>query len=57
LERQVRDRAGAPYQMRILPYRTVENKIDGCVITLVDVSAVRQAEKEQSRPEQKTATT
>jgi len=56
LERQVRDRSGVPYQMRILPYRTIENKVDGCVLTLVDVSASRQAEKEQGRPEQKSAT-
>lgn len=55
LEQQVRDRSGIPYQMRILPYRTMENKIDGCVITLVDVSASRQAEKDLGGTEQKAA--
>jgi two-component system, chemotaxis family, CheB/CheR fusion protein len=55
-ERQVRDRAGVHYQMRVLPYRTMENKIDGCVFTLVDVSASRQAEKDLGQTGQKAAT-
>src|SRR5208282_1774553 len=38
LEREVADRNGKRYQLRVLPYRTLDNKIDGVVIVLVDVS-------------------
>lgn len=36
-ERTVRDSAGHEYSLRVRPYRTVDNKIDGAVITLVDL--------------------
>lgn len=35
---QVKARDGKAYQLRITPYRTLENKIDGVVLTLVDIS-------------------
>jgi two-component system, chemotaxis family, CheB/CheR fusion protein len=35
---QVRARDGKHYKLRIAPYRTLENKIDGVVITLLDIS-------------------
>jgi len=35
---QVRARDGKPYKLRITPYRTLENKIDGVVIILLDLS-------------------
>jgi len=35
---QVRARDNKPYKLRITPYRTLENKIDGVVITLLDIS-------------------
>jgi two-component system CheB/CheR fusion protein len=38
LERELTDRLGVHYQFKILPYRTVENKIDGAVITIVDIA-------------------
>ena len=34
----VRARDGKPYKLRITPYRTLENKIDGVVITVLDIS-------------------
>ncbi len=34
---QVRARDGRDYKLRITPYRTLENKIDGVVITLIDI--------------------
>ena len=37
LESELTDRAGYHYQLRILPYRTADNKIDGAVITIVDI--------------------
>lgn len=38
VEQTVTDRKGNRFQLRVLPYRTSENKIEGGVITLVDVS-------------------
>ncbi len=45
-EEEVQTREGEWYLMRIQPYRTVENVIEGAVLTFVDISqqkAVRQA--------------
>jgi two-component system CheB/CheR fusion protein len=36
-ERKVTDKEGREYSLRLRPYRTTDNKIDGAVITLVDV--------------------
>jgi two-component system CheB/CheR fusion protein len=41
LERELTDRLGVHYQFKILPYRTLENKIEGAVITIVDIAADR----------------
>ncbi len=38
IDREFTDREGGRYQLRILPYRTVDNKIDGAVIAIVDIS-------------------
>jgi two-component system CheB/CheR fusion protein len=38
VERKFSDREGGLYQLRIFPYRTPENKIDGAVITIVNIS-------------------
>jgi two-component system CheB/CheR fusion protein len=35
-ERQVRDRSGNWYSLRIRPYKNVENRIDGAVLALID---------------------
>ncbi|QGM47065.1 CheR family methyltransferase [Methylocystis heyeri] len=45
IERQVRSRDGSWRLMRMRPYRTVENKIDGVVVTLVDFTERRRAEE------------
>ncbi len=42
-EREVQDRNGLWYSLRIQPYRTLENEIDGAVILLVDVDTLRRA--------------
>ena len=48
LERRVlRDDDATHYLMRILPYRTPENMVDGTVITFVDVTSIVQAEQHQ----------
>ena len=38
IRREVRSRGGRWYDMRIRPYRTMDEKIDGVVITFVDIS-------------------
>jgi two-component system CheB/CheR fusion protein len=43
LERELTDRNGVHYQFRILPYRTLENKVDGAVITIVDMARERRS--------------
>ena len=49
-ERQVRSEAGdAWYLQRILPYRTVEDVIDGVVLTFLDITALKRAEEERER--------
>jgi len=37
---QIQGRDGKTYKLRITPYRTLENKIDGVVVALLDVSDV-----------------
>lgn len=44
-EHQIRDKTGAEYSLRIRPYRNAENKIDGAVITLVDLKSKPGAKK------------
>ena len=43
LERDVQDRDGNWYSLRIRPYRTRENKIEGVVIMLVDIDQLKDA--------------
>ncbi len=40
-EREVRDREGHWYSLRILPYRTLESIIEGVVLTLVDINVLK----------------
>ena len=44
IERKVSSRNGDWYLMRLRPYRTVEDKIDGLVVTFVDIGSLRRAE-------------
>ena len=39
VERELGDRQGGHYLVRILPYRTAENKIDGAVVSVVGISS------------------
>src|ERR1700730_10254828 len=40
-EREVQDREGHWYSLRILPYKTLEDTIDGAVLTLVDINDLK----------------
>jgi two-component system CheB/CheR fusion protein len=45
-EQQLTTRDGLWFSMRIMPYRTLENTIDGVVITFVDITASKTLEAE-----------
>lgn len=42
-QREVRDTSGRWYSLRLRPYRTLENKIDGVVMMLIDVDLLKRA--------------
>ena len=42
-EREVRDSENHWHQLRIRPYRTLDNKIDGAVITLVEIDQMKRS--------------
>jgi two-component system CheB/CheR fusion protein len=50
-EREVRSRAGRQYLARLLPYRSLEDKIDGVVLTFIDVTDLRDAIDARRRTE------
>ena len=45
IERDVRDQSGHWYSLRIRPYKNVDNKIDGAVLTLFDVDVPKRSEQ------------
>jgi two-component system CheB/CheR fusion protein len=44
IEREVRDKQGRWYSLRIRPYRSAENKIEGAVLALFDIDAPKRYE-------------
>jgi two-component system CheB/CheR fusion protein len=44
IEREVQDRQGRWYSLRIRPYRSAENKIEGAVLALFDIDAPKRYE-------------
>jgi two-component system, chemotaxis family, CheB/CheR fusion protein len=44
-EVEVRTLSGSWYALRILPYRTLDNVIEGAVITFVDITGLKQAQE------------
>jgi two-component system CheB/CheR fusion protein len=46
IEREVKTTNGRAYIMRVVPYRTVDDKIEGVVITLVDVTEQTRARQD-----------
>jgi two-component system CheB/CheR fusion protein len=45
IERELQDEAGRWYLTRVLPYRGTEDRIEGIVITFIDISRRRSVEK------------
>jgi two-component system CheB/CheR fusion protein len=52
-ESEVQDRQGRWYRMQIRPYKNTDNKIDGAVLSLVDIDDLKQLvmESQQARSE------
>ncbi|HET8638065.1 MAG TPA: PAS domain S-box protein, partial [Acidobacteriaceae bacterium] len=46
---EVRDKAGRWYSLRVTPYVTLDNKVDGAVLVLVDITENKQAEEASVR--------
>ena len=44
-EREVRDRDRRWYALRVHPFRTADNKIDGAVVVLVDINEIKSAQE------------
>ena len=44
-EREVRDKAGRWYSLRVRPYLTLDNKVEGAVLVLVDISSLKRSEE------------
>src|SRR5881296_857682 len=47
-EREVRDRDGRWYSLRVRPYTTADNQIDGTVIILTDITALKSSVEQVS---------
>jgi two-component system, chemotaxis family, CheB/CheR fusion protein len=45
VEREVGSQDGRTFLARMLPYRTAEDRIDGAVLSLVDITALRDAQR------------
>jgi two-component system CheB/CheR fusion protein len=45
--------SGQIYMRRVQPYRTLDNRIEGVVLTFIDVTALKRAEKERRRIEER----
>ena len=52
IEREVGTDEGEWFISRLLPYRTLDDRIDGAVLTLIDITTRRQAEESARRNEE-----
>ena len=52
-EQKVTDNEGRQYSFRVRPYRTTDNKIDGAVITLVDIDGNQEKAAKEKRGSRK----
>jgi two-component system CheB/CheR fusion protein len=48
-ELEVQDRGGKWYSLRIRPYRNVDNRIDGAVLTFIDIGAAKLYQQQIER--------
>ncbi|HKF93299.1 MAG TPA: PAS domain-containing protein, partial [Gammaproteobacteria bacterium] len=47
-ERRVSDKQGRQYSLKVRPYRTTDDKIDGAVITLVDIDGEKESDVDKT---------
>lgn len=47
VEREVRDTEGHWYSLQVRPYKTLDNKIDGAVLSLVDIDTQKRSGEQQ----------
>jgi two-component system CheB/CheR fusion protein len=47
-EQEVRGKDGRWYSLRIRPYRTLENKIDGATVTFLDIDALKKSRQAEA---------
>src|SRR6266581_3747043 len=52
-EHKVTDKGGRKYSLRVRPYRTTDNKIDGAVLTLVDIDGTKKSDETKTGNETK----
>ncbi|MCB0099789.1 MAG: PAS domain-containing protein, partial [Caldilineaceae bacterium] len=55
IEQEIESKDGHWFIVRILPYRTLEDQIDGVVLTFFDISALKKYQTELSRREKQQA--
>lgn len=53
IEREVRSKDGRDYIVRVHPYRTIEHRIDGAVMTFFDITGRRAAEEALRKSEER----
>ena len=53
VESEVESRDGRGFMMRLRPYRTIEERIDGVVVTFVDITSRREIERRLSESEKR----
>ncbi|HUV69883.1 MAG TPA: chemotaxis protein CheB, partial [Terracidiphilus sp.] len=46
LEREVQDQQGHWYRLQVKPYKTLDNRIDGAVLILMDIDVIKKRNKE-----------
>ncbi len=46
LEREVQDQRGHWYRLQIRPYKTLDNRIDGAVLVLIDIDVIKKRNQE-----------
>jgi two-component system CheB/CheR fusion protein len=51
IEREIHTRKGGSYQIRLRPYRTVDDKIDGLVVSFVDITERHKVEEALTKSE------
>jgi two-component system CheB/CheR fusion protein len=56
IERDVLDHEGRWYSLRIRPYKGLENRIEGAVIALVDIDAIKRHEIDVQREQRRAET-